>query len=1083
MENNWYHDTTYLNRESLRDEPAARTAAAPPADTTGRALHPDAPGRPRTRTLSRVLPLIILISLLIILDAAGVDGVSLGTSPAEVRDAISTALKRRSSEKGTSESGHMTVVSSLLQFNGQATNEQVDNNKVDPLLLDKVILETAGREAIPREALEAIELVRLGPKFASAANRGQRIATLSQARYSFGVAYKNTTTICAYLNHSVRQALADDLYACVRDSHLHDVVFLTQLTTRVTDGHENGAEDDTVEDDDYLAAELARQAVATSALGHDAKIKTPNEPADFEPPMVLETEHSLESFTKTAGSATTRPALPVLVSAELLNAVNESRAAFASNAAGAQEVTAVPTNTDARKALGEALTIDKSYNEIKARYPDVDFPALPSGVTKAEMNAVHLPSRTGTRSGSQPIVVSLQGLLSNYHIGNFEKYLETMTILDDSTNRLLADATNHLRNALSLEEAFISADEARRAHKARSEHFQAVNEQLNDSLEQLRKESRVRASGYVRDTKQDAIRPTVSVLENITAVNNGFRAWRREANDLMHTGEGPSHFGTGTLSLSDLPMELQIALLDVYSQLRCLDVEVKAIMPIDPMLLAEIEAQLKNVMNDLQRGPLERALGLVSLPLLRLTAMCRVLAPCARTVGENTLRQGIDNVPSTGANNMLSLTILVTQLQHYVKECKRYKTPPNVHAVLTVVVSAFVQAGYVGCSYMTDLKKVITDTSVLLNSSQDDSDAAYAGQDGLALLRGVMSALVAESTAIFAFRQAQSTTTTPPSPSLGVNFTSNPAAASPGSRAAQPLRAPAAGGGGGGGGGGGKRAGRSGRQDHLSAPVAPSQGDHGLYPNDTAKGYVKDKICASSIRYAYPVDGGAVCCINHFNGSCDYGGHPVDATSKFLAAHPKALDQFWLHMSSTDHSYQIDGTAAARLGIYYDSLSAAMKVANPDLPAAPGGTKIMPTDAEIAELNSSAQPGGRGRGRSRSRSKSRVSFAPAPSSAAAPPLVAPAAAAWSGGGTAAINAVASAVPTPQSAVPVTTSEPDVYANEVTDVLMIELGGVLESKFTTERVAECMRKIESGFQKDPDGQRACVISMLRRHGGM
>jgi len=43
--------------------------------------------------------------------------------------------------------------------------------------------------------------------------------------------------------------------------------------------------------------------------------------------------------------------------------------------------------------------------------------------------------------------------------------------------------------------------------------------------------------------------------------------------------------------------------------------------------------------------------------------------------------------------------------------------------------------------------------------------------------------------------------------------------------------------------------------------------------------------------------------------------------------------------------------------------------------------------------------------------------------------------------------------------------------------------VLESKFTTERVAECMRKIESGFQKDPDGQRACVISMLRRHGGM
>jgi hypothetical protein len=232
-------------------------------------------------------------------------------------------------------------------------------------------------------------------------------------------------------------------------------------------------------------------------------------------------------------------------------------------------------------------------------------------------------------------------------------------------------------------------------------------------------------------------------------------------------------------------------------------------------------------------------------------------------------------------------------------------------------------------------------------------------------------------------------------------------------------------------------------------------------------------ICSGVVRYGYEVGADVVCCINLGGDGCNYGGHPVNTDSRFLADNPTALQQFWSHMVSSQNGYELDPTAARRLGIHYNALSPAFKSCNPDLPTISGEAKIQPTAAELAEVDNNANSRGRSRSRGRARDRappSGVSFQTAPSAAAAvAPVLAPAV----------VNAVASPMTAPQNAVPVPVSEPDAFAGQATEILMCELGGVLETKFTPTRAAECMGKIEAGLVKDPVAQRACVIAMLRR----
>jgi hypothetical protein len=259
----------------------------------------------------------------------------------------------------------------------------------------------------------------------------------------------------------------------------------------------------------------------------------------------------------------------------------------------------------------------------------------------------------------------------------------------------------------------------------------------------------------------------------------------------------------------------------------------------------------------------------------------------------------------------------------------------------------------------------------------------------------------------------------------------------------------------------------------LSLVAGRATPDFGAYPNPGASARMTSLICSGVVRYGYEVGADVVCCINLEGGGCNYGGHPVNTDSQFLADNPTALQQFWSHMVSSQNGYELDPTAARRLGIHYNALSPAFKSCNPDLPTISGEAKIQPTAAELAEVDNNANSRGRSRSRGRTRDRappSGVSFQTAPSAAAAvAPVLAPAV----------VNAVASPMTAPQNAVPVPVSEPDAFAGQATEILMCELGGVLETKFTPTRAAECMGKIEAGLVKDPVAQRACVIAMLRR----
>jgi hypothetical protein len=1086
---------SYRIAMSLRDEPKARTANPAPADPTGRVryprAHPSAAGRHRTRTLLCLPPLILLNALLLIallLISAAAGHITLGTGPTEVRELIAAALKLPTAAPGSDDLAAV-VVSSLLKFNGQTSNEQVDNNNMHHFLFDLAVMEVSGRAAFPREAVESIEIAKQGDDFSSDPKRGTRI--LSQTSGAFGVGYKYTSVIGADLSPSLRENIADSIYDCVRRGVSTDLFM--KLVSRMIAGHDGGSTDPDEGSDDFITELLANQAggTTTGTLDYDSK-KAPYEPAPFDDPKMLETELSITQFVNTANASASHLALPDYVTRQVVDAAVERHAGN-------------DDDTSARDTLNHTITFGRSFNDLEndPMYADsgIDWTTtLPPGVTDAEKNARHLPPRAGSRStspsrdGSQPIVKDVQERLSNFHMDQLEKHLEQQTARDDAQARILVDACNHARNCQTLGRSYTDAKEAARAHKDRADHFlagttalRATIEQQNIQLEDYQRQDyqrwgqgRTGRSGPRRD-QHDKV--SVNMVEKIGRVEAGFREWRRETNDALYTGDGAPRFDVGPLSIGVLSTELQIALINVYGQLCRLDHEIKRVMPVEPNLLAAINSQFKTVAISSKRGPLEVALGYVPTPLFFLVAITRALAPSAKPVSETSLRSELVNVPSADANNIPNLTALVTQLQKYVTDCKRYRTAPNVHAVLTIVQEAFVSANYVSWTCMTDLKLVITSTSMTLNTNQDTSDAVYGGHNGLTLMQGMIDALVKESDANFAYRQAQSTAASPSSQGLGVNLTSSGAPTSaPSMGATAALHAPSGGGGGGrsrgrgagGGGGGGSGSKRSGRKIGLSVPLPPNgAADFGAYPNPDASPRMSSLICSGVVRYGYEVGADVVCCINLGGDGCNYGGHPVNTDSRFLADNPTALQQFWSHMVSSQNGYELDPTAARRLGIHYNALSPAFKSCNPDLPTIGGEAKIQPTAAELAEVGNNAN--GRGRSRSRGRARDRappsgVSFQTAPSAAAAvAPVLAPAV----------VNAVASPMTAPQNAVPVPVSEPDAFAGQATEILMCELGGVLETKFTPTRAAECMGKIEAGLVKDPVAQRACVIAMLRR----
>ena len=466
---------------------------------------------------------------------------------------------------------------------------------------------------------------------------------------------------------------------------------------------------------------------------------------------------------------------------------------------------------------------------------------------------------------------------------------------------------------------------AARAIDSELARFQVFGKQLSVAFDDLKKAA-------VNETKETRPVPTsgASRQAQINAAiiaSSQIRAQRDLANDAVipPTADGEKAadmFLPGVMTITMLGDTAQAAICSAMAQVSAFEKIMDAIRPTDGVMKGQLKMKVKQFLNEYQRGPLERLLGIVPYSLIQYHALIAVCSMNAGAMDEESFRNEITTVPACDKNKCPDLSVIAVEASLYVEKCKKFNVQIQVRPVLKRLMDLMLQGEYNSWVGVGDeFKRYFSELNKTLSSTPDPMDDIYKGERGVRAVTTIVEMIETESSNLYLVRTTSKQMTS-------VNLTRT-ASTGDGAAAAQEKQgssgsSTAAGRGTGGG------SGEKGRQKNFRRIEGLTGGAYPAPHNGQADR--PDQICMSVLRWhCKSADGTMVVCPNAASGTCIWGLHPRNSSCATLRQFPRALPQLKDRVKTTTKPFELNAAVVDDFGIGYNELGDAMKGKNPNL--------------------------------------------------------------------------------------------------------------------------------------------------------